>query len=252
LPLVVPPAVNYPNPIVSVPSLPGKEPREGRRSIAFDIPWGSMGGTYHAVNINLADGAPGNFSQILGISCDNSASGSDVQFIWPDTGETVSVPAYTTVIAEVFTNQTQFFVYAPNANPVDDTKFQILNYAPLPVSIPRSVFNSGFGSGSIPMTALTTTQLIPTTVNGTLGQLVITLAIANPTSAFSQNFTVADGLGDQLGFAAIALATSETFNGPLISLYDMNVRFQQGIKLVQGGSVASGGSVQVDLTYRSP
>ena len=125
MPVTVPPAINYPSPLLSQPDRYMQVPPEGARMIPCEIDWGTMGsgGTLiTSMSINLQNNSTKTFTQICSLAVDNSACCSDVQFVFPDTAETMTIPAYTPkCIVPVFTKalliSADRSVRSPSSNP---------------------------------------------------------------------------------------------------------------------------------------
>jgi len=242
MPLIIPPAVNYPSPLTAVPSLMQDEPTEGRKQVAVEILWASMGGPSKCVAINLQNNATLNVSQISSLKVDNSLCAVDVTFIWPDTGDTTTIPARTPfALVPVFSNAVQVFVSAPNALAVDVTRFQLLNYHTDPADIPQTVETQPATSGGTVLgNGNVTMQLIPATVNGTLETLVLSINAQAATAGPQQLVvTVLDGTG-VVGLLPGVLINQMNFGIPtgfadpnklLLNLTDLNWRFTQGLKI---------------------
>lgn len=252
----VPPAVNYPNPLVALVARYLNPPREGNRMIPVEIDWGTMGGASHCVAINLQNNATLEFSQIIALAVDNSDCGADVRFVFPDTGETTTIPAGSPkTIIEVFTNQVQFFVVAGfNSETVlanDSTRFSIHNSLPPPISVPISVEQESAVFNAINADGATMTQLVPATVSGTLQgiQVLRTSPFAN---SGAQAFLIKDGTGKVItGGTFDSDSGTVSFDAIILDLNPMNVRFSQGLQMLQSG-VNVGGKYCVNLLFRIP
>jgi len=250
--LLIPPAKNYPSPLVSLPSRLLKAPREGHRAIPCEINWLTMGGAENCVNINLQNNATLEFSQICALKVDNSICGIDVQFIFPDTSETITFPAYSpTTIVPVFTNQTQFFVVGTGTEAVDTTRFQILNYCPPPVAVPD---NSAQNLGSILGVAMGVgvTQIVPATASGTLEAMYITTQSVTSID-FDATFEFEDGQGNALPSTGLSLAGGSNATAVIMNLNPLALRFKDGIILTQSGTFPDAASkINVNMLYRTP
>ena len=140
--LTVPPSKNYQSPLVAVRSIVGRDPPEGPMQIPIEIDWTTMGAqqgstTTWATYINLQNLTTQAFSQVCGLKVDNSQCGSDVQIIFTDTQEIITIPAYEPLaVFPVFTAATQFYAVALNAIGADATRIQVLNFLPPPVAVP--------------------------------------------------------------------------------------------------------------------
>ena len=242
MPLVIPPSVNYPSPLTAVPSLMQDEPREGRKQVPVEILWGVMGGTGKSVFINLQNNATLNITQISSLKIDNSHSGADVTFIFPDTSDTVTIPAGTPLaVVPVFANATQLYISAPNALAADVTRFQLLNYQTNPADVPQTTAaQTATTGGTVIGGSGSSTQLIATTVNGTLETLQLKLSVPNAPAANTQFvFTAQDGTGKVLvnGWNVAIPATVTSILTPVFDFGDLNWRFTSGVKIdvVMGG-----------------
>ena len=221
----------------------------------MEIDWGpgNMGGPNNCVSVNFYGQAAQTISQICALTVDNSDCGSDVQFIFPDTAQTYTIPAYspsTTIL--VYTNQTQFFVSASAAQPQDITRFGVLNFAPPPVAVPISEEQDYAVFNNISATVVGSTQLIPAGVSGTLEVLSVTLQ-ANSGASGGVLFTIQDGGGNVLAGSQGYSQSGANLNAVLLSLTNLRVRFQNGLKLVISSSgIASGSTLMANAYYRSP
>ena len=251
--LTIPPAVNYAGPIASLPVVWDREPNEGSRIVPCEIDWGAMGGASNCVSVNLYGMAAQTLSQICALSVDNSSSAADVTFVFPDTSQTYTVRAGTPIATfPVFTNQTQFFVSAPNAQAADVVRFGVLNSVPPPVALSEAApIQQSAGNIAINLAATGSTQIVPATVNGTLTAVSVTydLGAGSPQVPFQ----LLDGTGKLLAQASGGSAGSGATYITVLSLSDIAMRFQQGIRFVLTGGVATAGSTAaVNLYYTVP
>lgn len=245
----VPPSKNYPNPLIAVPSIVLNNPKEGNKLINCEINWGTMGGDNLCVNLNLQNNATLEFSQIVAISIDNSQCAADVQFVFPDTGETTTFPGYAPkTIIEVFTNMTQFFVLSPGAEPEDVTRFSILNFLPPPISVPFTVEQQTATQNNIPA-AVGGTQLLDAGVSGTLEG--VNVFRTGPMDGDCNEFwTITDGVGGTFASGQFSSEKQSIF-AQLINLNDMHLRFNDGLRFNVTGTVG-GGAYCCTLLYRAP
>ena len=253
--LQVPAAKNYASPLVAVPVRWTLPPREGPKMIVCEIDWGTMGGPNNCVAVNLQNNAALEFSQIVALSVDNSQCGADVQFVFPDTAETLTVPAYNgKVIVPVFTNQVQFFVAAgidsQVVEPADVTTFSIHNSVPPPIAVPPSAEQNIANVNAVDM-GTASTQLIPAGVNGTLTGAQLSLAM-NATNSGSGTWSLQDGTGKVIAQGGVQVSSGNKYNLTLISQPNMNVRFTNGVKLVCTQTAVLGGTISGNLYYRIP
>lgn len=254
MPFQVPNAVNYPSPLNAVPSRWASDPVEGPKIINCEVDWGAMGGAEKTLNFNLQNNATLNFSQIVALAVDNSECGSDIQFSFPDTETTISIPAYAPyTIVPVFSNQTMFYLSSPNAESEDVTRFGILNSLPPPVAVPTTEEQQFANSYQADITSSGSLQLIPTSVNGTLENVMIACDIYDTSVGTSGTvvMTLKDGKGN-----VIARGSAATFaTAANVSLFQgqmLRVRFQNGL-VVQWTSVSIvNGALTANAFYRTP
>ena len=254
--LSVPPAVNYQSPLIAVPTRWDQAPIEGSKIIPCEVDWGTMGGTNHCVSFNLQNNATLNFSQIVALSIDNSLCGSDIEFIFPDTTETLFIPAYAPkTIVPVFTNQTQFWLSCSNAQSEDITRFSILNSMPPPVAIPTTqeqnaalqsdVTTASSGSPS-------STQIIPIGVNGTIENIFITYNIYANATGGSVSWALVDGNGKTVCKGYNFGNLNNWASGISFSLSDMRIRFQNGLSFNWSSQSVAAGASDINVFYRTP
>lgn len=250
-------ATNYPSPLVALASPFGKEPAEGRYQIPVEIDWGSMGGSNFLCSFNLQNsGNTKEISQICAVHVDNSACGADVQFIFTDTSETVTVPAYSNyALVPIFSRSLEFFVQAGIDNevvePADVTRFTLFNFVPPPVVIAPSNEQS---PGSVSFTNVTgagTTDLTSATLNGTIESIS---GIYNGLSiaAGTADFKLVDGTGQNLAWGQVTVANATNYAG--IVVFNIPIaaqRFHNGIQLVQSGANI-GGQLTLNIAVRTP
>lgn len=248
MPLIIPVAKNYQNPVNSLPAIFGQtEPPEGPRLVPIEIDWGTMASPEGAVSINLYGGGAQTLSQIVAISVDNSGCGADIQFVFPDTSQTYTVAAYEPIATfPVFTNQTQFFVVSPNAEASDTTRFAILNTMPPAVSLPLSVEQQSASVGDLTV-ATGTTDLVAAGINGTLEGIFINFTFGS--GAASAVWELVDGETTPKVIAAGNVSNAD--NSP-VSIAPITVRFINGLKLVMTLTGAAGNQMAINLYYRTP
>jgi hypothetical protein len=257
MPLVLPPARNYQQPMNSVPALFGSDPPEGPRLVPIDINWQTMGGPNQCVSVNLYGGAPATISQIVALSVDNSGCAADVQFLFPDTGQTYTVPAYQpNATFPVFTNSTQIYVLAiGSVGAADDTRFAILNTMPPPVALPLSSPQLSAIFNNIPV-ASGTTAILPPAVNGRIEAMTVSFQFV--ATACNVQWILEDSetptpkilAGGQA--AASPIANDNLFY-LAYSQSNLNIRFFGGVNFAMTitGS-GTGATATVNVYYRSP
>lgn len=251
----VPNAVNYSSPLNAVPLDWTSPPVEGAKGIQCTINWGTQGGANDAVYVNCQNNATLNFSKIRAIIVDNSKSGADIEFIFPDTETTVTVPSYTPyAIIPVFTNQTQFYVVAEGAASEDISSFTILNTAPPPLAVPTTQEQNFFSSSPINANASGSLALLPSTANGTIEALSIGGALSSGTvNSAALNVSLHDGSGNIFMQAILDVPASSISSQLLFQLSDLRLRFQDGLTLswVTTGAPVFGLLVP-NVYYRTP
>jgi hypothetical protein len=241
MPLRIPPAANYPSSLQALPSFAQDEPREGRRQIAAEVLWATMGGADKCVSFNLENQGTRGWSQTSTLKVDNSACGADVTFLFPDTQETIVIPAGSPLqVAPIYSNSTVFYVLCANATPEDITRFIALNYADDPASIEFSEAASRPAFVNMDcLNAPSSVNLVAAGINGTLRSLTWYYAQVfgfNPNvspNTSQGDFKLADGTGQVIinsyRVAAYFAATPNQYSVPLLSLPDINVRFRDGL-----------------------
>lgn len=250
MPINVPPAVNFPDPLVALPTRYLQDPVEGAKFIHCEVDWGSMGGASKCVNFNLQNNATLAFSQIVALAVDNSGCGADVEFVFPDSAETLSIPAYSPkVIVEVFTNQRQFYLQAPNAQSEDVTNFSIHNTLPPPIAVPTSQEQEFANVGSISGDATSNTAIIPAGINGSLE--TANILFYTGTVSGGATWELIDGNNNVLA-AGIAAASSIS-TSIILDLQSVRVRFQNGLYFKIIATSFTGGAIfSINLYYRTP
>jgi len=251
--LSVPPAVNYQSPLIAVPTRWDQAPVEGSKIIPCEIDWGTMGGTSNCVSFNLQNNATLNFSQIVALSIDNSACGSDIEFIFPDTSETLSIPAYAPkTICPVFTNQTQFWLSSPNAQSEDITRFSILNSLPPPIAVPTTQEQNTVSINDVIVEPAGSQQLIALGINGTIENIDVFGSMSG-TNPWSFAFQLKDGNANVVASGSTQGGGSALFNGTMLNMQDIHVRFQNGLQLVWTETqLTATSNVAVNIYYRTP
>ncbi len=254
------PAKNYQSPGTPVKSSFGASPNEGRQLIDFKIRWGSAndGGPNNVVALDMSNRGPLDFSIIQSLAVDNSACGADIQFVFPDTGDTIVVPAYTPwSVFPVFTNRTNFFVQSPNALDTDVTNFLVANYVMPPISIPVTQEQNSVAISKVDMTATSPYVLLPAQVggvdnNGTLENAFLYLSMNGNSNNPSLTWSLEDGAANVLA-AGFAQTYSVPINQIVLQLSKVNLRFQKGLQFVFSTTNAPSYCVMsTNLYYRTP
>ena len=221
--------------------------------IAAEIDWGSNPpAPLTAMQFALSGNSPVAFSQIVAVTVDNNRCGSDVSFVFPDSGYTLVVPAYNQGCYPVFTNALMFYVIGSQVSASDVTAFMVHNSMPPPVAIQPTQEQIAVGTATIPLTN-GNTQVIPTGIYGTLrgGQLSLVLNLAATPSPQVATIRLVDGAGNLLWASAYSFPGS-TDTTIVINLPSINLRFFNGLSLDVSGSTMVGGAVVAMLYYGQP
>lgn len=256
-------AVNYPNALLAVglktSCVPGGQtPKNGPQCVPAEIDWGSMGGTSHVVGFNIGNaGGTRAFEDICALHVDNSGCGSDVQFIFTDTQETYTIPAYAPyVLIPIFTKSLQFYVVAGIDSEVvesnDTTRFSLFNFVPPPVTVPLSEEQDLASVGGIDM-GTASTAIIPAGINGTLEDVWLFVAM-NATNSGNGTWKLQDGAGtpNVIAQGALAVSAGGKYNITLLQLQNVKVRFTNGLNLVCTQTAVLGATIQTNVYYRTP
>lgn len=241
----IPPFVQYQQPVVPLRGLWGTAPPEGPYFVNFTLDWGSL--AQPAVQFSLSGNSPVALSQIVALAVDNSRCGSDVDFLFPDSGFVLTVPAHNQLISPVFTNALMFYAIASGAGVNDLTVFQALNGMPPPIPIQPSEVMNHVSETGIPLHQ-TSNAIIPVLAAPTSGLLTgfsISWGSSTDTNP-STNLELIDGTSKILWAGTINTTQGQ------INVNPLNVRFSQGISLGILGSDYSSGTIFVNLYYTSP
>lgn len=246
MPITIPEFVQFQAPLFPLRGLWNSAPQEGDRFVNAEIDWGSPGlFGVSCVQFQLSGNSPLAFSQIVALSVDNSRCGSDVDFIFPDSGFILTVPAFNQGIYPVFTNALMFYVNSPLAELGDITIAQILNSMPPPVAIQPSREQQQASVGAInPVTG--TTQIIPPGTAGTLNAFSIAYGNLAPATGGSAGLEL---LGPSLLWAGF-ISTAPTEGQ--FTMSGLDVRFSNGVQLAVNSSSLTAGYLTVNLYYSVP
>lgn len=250
MPLIIPAFQQYTAPMIPLRGLWNRPPPEGDMFVNAEIDWGlpGMGGPTNCLQFALSGNSPVALSQIIALSVDNSRCASDCQFIFPDSGFVLDVPAYNQGVYPVFTNALTFYTLAQLAAAGDVTVFQILNSMPPPVPIQPSVIQQHFGASTVSLVN-GTTVLLPAPTSGTLESFSLYFVLG---SAGSANVSLTDGsstlwIANIQSGATTGLPVTQTINvGPIAK------RFVGGLNFVITGSGFTSSNVSVNLYYSLP
>lgn len=250
MPLTIPAFVQYQSPMVPLRGLWNRHPREGDQFVNVEIDW-EISPPGLAVQLALSGNSPVAISQIVALSVDNGRCGADVDFIFPDSGFVLTVPAHNQGLYPVFTNALMFYASAPSAALGDTTVVQILNSLPPPVPIPLIEAQSAASVAGIAPTA-GSTQLVPLGTNGTLNMLSVPINAASGTTQGAFELSIRDGTGKIIWAVAIEPPISALgfYN---FTIPDLDVRFVNGlVALVNNVANAPTGQIIVNTYFTSP
>jgi hypothetical protein len=248
MPLSIPAFDQYQSPMFPLRGLWNTKPVEGDKFVNAEIDW-LVTTKATAVQFSLSGNSPVSLSQIVALCVDNSRSGADVDFVFPDSGFVLTVPAHNQLVAPVFTNALMFYASAPSSIAGDVTVFQILNSMPPPIPIAPSTTQNHAGINAIPTTN-GSTVLVAAGINGTLNTLSITLAANAAGGALAMS--VIDGSGKSLWVTYVSVpASSSQINFPF-NVPGLDVRFVNGLNLVVSGSTLAGVQIIANVYYSTP
>lgn len=238
-------------PLAAAASRAYSDPKEGKLVIPIELDWDGAGSTFE---INVQGRTTQPFSQIIMLDVDNTQSGADVTFFFPDTSDTLLVPAYSAGLFPVFTNGLLMYAAAPAALATDVARLRVLNYMQAPVDNPAPEFHQvTVSSGIAPATG--TTNVIAAGISGTLAGYSVSIGGVNGAVVLAELFEIVDhSTTAVIDAAEVLVAVSATLNQILISAQNVAIRFKSGIDFVQNitSGAWSGGAIAVTLRYRTP
>ena len=252
MPLVIPPSANYPSPLNALPTKLRRPPPESDKMIQLEIDWGTMG---NSVSFNLADNATLAFSQLVSMVIDNSQCGADIQFTFPDTGDIVTIPAYSPrVIVPVFTNQLFFYASIVGGESEDVTRAQLLNFVPPPIAVPTSQEQEVAVFNNIASNVAGSQTLLANTISGTVEAVtVVSNIVASAGQGGVQTFLIEDSTALVIagGQASFGNGGQNTFVP--VNNTNMRVRFQGGLTITWTSvSLQAPSALSVSIYYRTP
>ena len=246
MPIVVPPYVQYQAPLYPLRGLWNNAPPEGDRMVSAEIDWGVTTGPGMAVQFQLSGNSPVAFSQIVAMQVDNTSNASDVQFLFPDSGYTLVVPAYTQITTPVFTNALQFYVFSPGAVAGDRTLFQAFNSVPPPVAVQASSQQEHASVTALSLSANGNTAMVPA-VSGTLESLSIFLNTQGAVAPESCSLSLLDGLNNILWIGGTVADIAET-----VTVGPIRVQFINGIYANVAGTSLTLGYAIINVYFGVP
>jgi hypothetical protein len=245
--IVIPPFDQYQQPLIPLRGLWNAAPAEGDRFVNCEIDW-LVTTKGQAVQFSLSGNSPVALSQIVALAVDNSRSGADVAFVFPDSGSELVVPAHNLGVFPVFTNALMFYAVAAGAAAGDVTIFQVLNSLPPPIPIAVS---GAQNLGSLTEAALgnAVVPLIAAPINGTLNTLSISVYVETTTPNAIASIALVDGQGRNLWTQVIVAASGD--QNLIFNLSGLALRFRGGVNVVIAESTLTGG-LSANVYYSSP
>lgn len=251
MPLTIPAFVQYQSPLVPLRGLWNHAPQEGDQYVNVTLDW-LVSPPGSAVQFSLSGNSPVSLSQIAALYVDNGRSGSDVSFVFPDSGFELVVPAHAQGLFPVLTNALMFYAIANNAVLGDETIFQILNSNPPPIQIALSgAQNHASVSGINVVNG--STPIIAAGVNGTVNVIAVEGTLsggAAPPIQIAQ-LSLQDGTG-RLIWTAAPTVVADGDNSFSYHVAGLSVRFVNGLNFVIGGATVASGGVYPNVYYSTP
>jgi len=249
LPFTIPPFQQYQGVMVPLRGLWNRKPPEGDRFVSAEIDWLTPG-INNCVQFQLSGNTPVPMSQIAALYVDNARCGSDVTFLFGDSGFLLVIPAYAEGLYPVLTNALMFYCSAPSAAAADVTVLQILNSIPPTASVQLGQQQQSNNSVGINLAAAGTTQIVPLGVSGTLNAFTITLTGVGAGGALVY---LQDGTGRVLWGNNVVAPAGATQTLPIV-FNDLKLRFNNGLVfIVAAGTTLAAGSVgSVNVFYSIP
>lgn len=224
-------------------------PDEGDYFVNATIVW-LVSPPGNAVQFSLSGNSPVALSQIVALAVDNSRSGADVDFIFPDSGFVLTVPAHNQGAFPVFTNALMFYASAQNAVLGDETIFQILNSKPPVISIAPSIEQNHASVSGINVVN-GTTPIIAAGVNGTVNSISVEGTITGGAAIGIAQLSLQDGAGRLIWTAAPTVAANGD-NSFSYNVVGLSVRFSNGLNFVIAGSTVASGGVYPNVYFSTP
>jgi hypothetical protein len=247
MPLTVPPFSQFQGNLFPLRGLWHKRPAEGDYFVNAEVDWGSQNTT--AIQFALSGNSPVAMSQIVALYIDNRRCGVDTDFLFPDSGFLLTVPAHAQGLFPVLTNALMFYAIATGATTNDVTIVQILNSLPYPIPLLPSVAQNNAALAGLAI-ANGTLALVPAGISGTLNAIALSVDL-NSAAGGTASVSIQDGTGAVLWAAVYNVAAGGQSNIP-VNLSGMNVRFKNGLNLVISGAAVSIGFIDANVYYSTP
>jgi hypothetical protein len=249
VPIIIPPFSQYQAPLFPLRGLWNAPPVEGDMFVAAEIDWG----TYppgQAVQLALSGNSPVAMSQIVALSVDNSRCGTDIRFVFPDSGFTLVVPAHDSGVYPVFSNALSFYVVALAAGGSDVTSLNVHNSMPPSIAVQRSTLQNSVAVLGIPTSNGQTTLVAPPR-SGTLNGLSIVIDYNVTAAGERMQLTVYDGTAAILWNTTFASAI-DTVGVQPYSIGGLAARFVNGLFFGVAASTVLATDISVNAYYSSP
>ena len=248
MPITVPAFTQFQGVLVPLRGLWNQTPSEGYRFINAELAWGSYQPSA-AVQFQLSGNSPVSLTQIVALFVDNRRCGVDVNFVFPDSGFTLTVPAHGQALSPVLTNALMFYVVATGAAAGDVSVVQILNSLPPPIPLLPTALQAVAGVTGINAATGGTSVLIAPPTNGTLQSLSLTADLGGTTGTVG--YYLQDGAGNTLWYGA-STATSPNAQNETVNITGMAVRFKNGLSLIVTPSGSPTGTIIANVYYSTP
>lgn len=250
--LVIPPFVNYQEPMFPLRGLWRAPPIEGDKFITCAIEWGVTTGNTTCVQFNVGGNSPVPLSQIVALNVDNSRNGSDISFLFPDSAAQLVVPRLNQGVYPVFTNALTFYCMSEQASVGDITIFQICNSIPPPVAVQPFQAQSVAIADELNVGAAGVQQLIPPPATGTLQGFSLTAAATDaPASPQQGILQLIDGTGRILWRGLLQWDAGAITAGP-VNVTGLSQRFYQGLQLQVVETSIPSATADMNVYYSIP
>lgn len=249
MPLRVPPFSQYQAPLFTLRGLWNAIPKEGDRFVAAEINWGSYPAG-QGVQFQLSGNSPVALSQIVALTVDNARCGSDVQFVFADSGFVLQVPAHAQGCYPVFTNGLMLYAIALNASAADTTSINVHNSMPPTMTVQLTAQQSTAAVSGIALTN-GTTPIVAAPTAGTLNGGVINVDMAAGAATQTTNIALQDGAGHTLWYNQVNIGANQVLTDAF-SLGAVNVRFFNGLSLVVFANTIAAGAITANVYYTVP
>lgn len=250
MPIIVPPFVQYQAPLFPLRGLWNAKPTEGDRFVSAEIDWGATVAIGKGVQFQLSGNSPLALTQIVAMTVDNTRNASDVQFLYPDSGYTLVVPAYCQGTFPVFTNALMFYVVSTGAVTGDRTVFQVHNSVPPPVAVQESAVQENNAVAGTNLNATVTVPIVPAGINGTLEYIAGTIAGLSATGSALIELRDGNTPAKELYLTAVIGSTAAAES--VLNVGPIRVGFVNGINVVVTGGTLTSGTLYLNVYYGVP